>query len=306
MNINDFLLNAKIGNMNLKRSKPISNKGTIEDIRKRTMKMLRPPGFHTYANTGAGNAMSSEPPKEKIEIEIDFGNEPEPTPVPVPAPAPAPAPAPDDKPSKPSRPMLGGEGGKQSKESKKEIEERKMDEVKEPKDQPPFNLSDPKEKKEFDDYEAYLVARYGKKIARPEVDKLRKDSEGFTTVIGAYRAIQKEINNFRRSDASRWQEWFHNIFVNFGDKIVEGLALGASTMFPANKEGIEKIKEFSKTFIPKTAKDAVGALKKLQKDLVADKPSWKRKLNAINKDIFDKLIASIEKEIGGIDDSIMN
>ena len=303
MNIDEFLLNAKVGIINLNHARPVSNKGTIEDIRKRTMASLRPPGFHTYANTGTGNAMASEPPKEKLEIDIDIIDKIKPVPTPAPEPAPAPAPAPDEKPSKP---MLGGEGGKQSKESKKEMEERKMDEAKEPNAQPPFNLSDPKEKKEYDDYEAYLNARYGKKIARPEIDKLRKDSEGFTMVLGAYRAIQKEINNFRRSDEARWKEWFHNIFVNFGDKIVEGLALGASTLYPANKEGIEKIKEFSKSFIPKTAQDAVGALKKLQKELVADKPSWRKKLNAINKEIFDKLIASIEKEIGGIDDTIMN
>jgi len=294
MNIDDFLLNAKVGILNLKHSSPVSNKGTIEDIRKRTNVMLRPPGFHSYANTGAGNAMASEPPKEKLEIDIEIVDEKKP------------APAPEPPAEKPTKPMLGGEGGKQSKESKEQIEERKSEEAVEPEAQPPFNLSDPKDKADYDAYVEYYNERYGKKVARPEIDKLKKDSEGFTTALKAHKILTDEINKFNRDDARRWAEWFNNIMVKFGNTVIDGLSMGATTVFPENKEIIEKIRDFTKNFVPKNGKDAVAGLKKLQRDLTDGKPSWKKKMTAINKEAFDKFIKKIDEEMGGIDDSIMN
>lgn len=294
MNINDFLLNAKVGILDLKHSRPVSNKGTIEDIRKRTMASLRPPGFHTYANTGAGNAMASEPPKDKLEIDIEIVDEKKPVPAPEP-------PA-----EKPTKPMLGGEGGKQSKESIEQIEEKKSEEAVEPSAQPPFNLSDPKDKADYDAYVEYYNKRYGKKVAKPDIDKLKKDSEGYTLALKAYLKLQDDINSFNRNDAKRWSEWFNNVMVKFGDTIIEGLALGASTVFPENKAIIDNIKDFSKKFVPKNARDAVNGLKQIQKDLFAGKPSWSKKLNIFRKDAFDKFMKKLEDEIGGIDDSIMN
>jgi hypothetical protein len=200
----------------------------------------------------------------------------------------------------PERELL--RGATQSEMSKEQIEQRKRDEAVEPSAQPPFNLSDSKDKADYDAYVEYYNTRYGKDVARPEIDKLKKDSEGFTIALKAYKTLQDEINKFNRDDAKRWAEWFNNVMVKFGDTIIDGLALGASTVFPENKAIIDNVKEFSKKFTPKTAKDAVAGIRKFQTELFAGKPSWSKKLNVIKKDAFDKLIKELEAEIGGIGD----
>ncbi len=293
----DFALASRTGGVPRVLDRRISNAGRLHDIRQRDpQQVFTTGGIQRYSMLGSHNAISyvpvayktneagtqtNLPGMTKKDTGTGSGGEPEPIP------------------SEPGKSMYGTT---QSEASKKQIEERKRDEAVEPSAQPPFNLSDSKDKADYDAYVEYYNTRYGKDVARPEIDKLKKDSEGFTIALKAYKTLQDEINKFNRNDAKRWAEWFNNVMVKFGDTIIDGLALGASTVFPENKAIIDNVKEFSKKFTPKTAKDAVAGIRKFQTELFAGKPAWSKKLNVIKKDAFDKLIKELEAEIGGIGD----
>lgn len=304
----EFALASRTGGVPRVLDRRISNAGRLHDIRERDpQQIFTTGGIQKFSMLGSHNAISYVPTAYKTSEAGTQTNLPGvPTPTkrdnlpgmtkkdtgtggdePVPEPV-------------PERELL--RGATQSEASKQQIEERKRDAAVEPSAQPPFNLSDSKDKEDYDAYVEYYNTRYGKDVARPEIDKLKKDSEGFTIAVKAYKVLQDEINKFNRDDAKRWAEWFNNMLVKFGDTIIDGLALGASTVFPENKKIIDNIKDFSKKFTPKTPTDAVAGLKKLQTELFAGKPAWSKKLNVIKKDAFDKLVKELEHEIGGIED----
>lgn len=291
MDVSNFLINAKTGLIDLKPTKMISNKGGIEDIRKRTKAQLRDAGFNTYSMLGSQNAISAEPEKgNKIEIDIEIAEEP------------APAPEPKEKEILPGgtqkKPLIGGTGGKQSEKSKEQSEERKRDEAKEPNDRPPFDLSSAEGKKELQIYKEYLKMRYGKDVGRMKVDELEKDSQGFTVALKAWREINKQISAFNKDDARRWTEWANNTFVKFGNEIIDALSFGATVLAPEAKGAIDSIKKLLKQFKPTNEKDFVGSMKELQHKLFEGKPEWKSKLNAISKKAFDEFTKKIEKTFG--------
>lgn len=299
----EFALASRTGGVPRVLDRRISNAGRLHDIRARDpQQIFTTGGIAKYSMLGSHNAISYVPiAYASPEPEHEKKNLPG-------VPTPGAGGEPETKTNLPGVPTPGAGGGKsmygttQSEESKKQAEERKRDAAVEPSSQPPFNLSDSKDKADYDAYVEYYNTRYGKDVARPEIDKLKKDSEGFTIALKAYKTLQDEINKFNRDDAKRWAEWFNNVMVKFGDTIIDGLALGASTVFPENKAIIDNVKEFSKKFTPKTAKDAVAGIRKFQTELFAGKPAWSKKLNVIKKDAFDKLIKELEAEIGGIGD----
>jgi len=295
----EFALASRTGGVPRVLDRRISNAGRLHDIRERDpQQVFTTGGIQRYSMLGSHNAISYVPVAYKTSEAGTQTNLPG-----VPTPSknlPGMTRKDTGTGGEPERELL--RGATQSEESKKQIEERKRDEAVEPSAQPPFNLSDSKDKADYDAYVEYYNTRYGKDVARPEIDKLKKDSEGFTIALNGYKVLQDQINKFNRDDAKRWAEWFNNIIVKFGDTIIDGLALGASTVFPENKAIIDNIKDFSKKFTPKTPKDAVAGIKKLQSEMFAGKPAWSKKLNVIKKDAFDKLIKELEAEIGGIGD----
>lgn len=306
----EFALASRTGGVPRVLDRRISNAGRMYDVRSRDpQQVFTTGGIAKYSTLGSHNAISYVPIAYSVGTQTDRGTGTDNLPG-VPSPKKR-----DNLPGmtrkdtgtggdepvpEPERDLL--RGATQSELSKEQIEERKREAAVEPSAQPPFNLSDSKDKADYDAYVEYYNTRYGKDIARPEIDKLKKDSQGFTIAVKAYKTLQDQINSFNRDDAKRWTEWFNNVMVKFGDTIIDGLAFGATTVFPENKAIIENIKDFSKKFVPKTAKDAVSGLKKLQSELFAGKPSWGKKLNVLKKDAFDKLVKELEDEIGGIED----
>lgn len=295
MNVSEFLFNAKTGLVDARPTRMISNKGGIEEIRKRTKKQLRSGGFNTYSMLGSQNAMSAEP-ENKLEIDIEFGEEP-----PTVEPAPELPPEPKEKtnlPDQTNKELLGGSGGKQSEASKEAMEERKREEAKEPSVKPPFDLSSEQGKKELQTYKEYLKLRYGKDIGRMRSDELEKDSQGFTVALKAYREINKQISAFNKDDGRRWSQWARNTFVKFADQIIDAISMGASSVAPEAKGAIDSIQFIVKQFKPTDQKDFVGSMKELQRKLFEGKPEWKDKLNAINKKAWDDMMNRFNKIMG--------
>ena len=300
----EFALTSRTGGVPRVLDRRISNAGRLHDVRQRDpQQIFTTGGIQKFSMLGSQNAISYVPiayATKETGTQTNLPGVPTPTKRDnLPGMTKKDSGSGGDVPV-PERDLL--RGATQSEASKQQIEERKRDEAVEPSAQPPFNLADSKDKADYDAYIEYYNTRYGKDVARPEIDKLKKDSEGFTIALKGYKVLQDQINKFNRDDAKRWAEWFNNVLVKFGDTIIDGLSLGASTLFPENKAIIDNIKDFSKKFVPKTPKDAVAGIKKLQSEMFAGKPSWNKKLNVIKKDAFDKLVNELEAEIGGIGD----
>ena len=284
MNVSEFLLNAKTGLIDARPVRMISNKGGIEEIRKRTAKQLREGGFNTYAMLGSQNAISSEPEKtNKIEIDIEIDKDQI---------APAPAPAPEEKEILPSetekKPIIGGKGGKQSEASKEEMEQRKRDEAKEPSSKPPYELGTKVGDDDLKAYKSYLIERYGRDAGRLKGDEVEKDSRAFTVALKSYRKINKEITSFNLDNARQWKQWANNMVVQFGEKLINEIAKELGKVIPPHlRLALDAIKDLAHEYRPKTPEDFVGTMKAIQNKLFEGKPEWKEKLGEIMGHAFN-------------------
>jgi hypothetical protein len=311
MNVSEFLFNAKAGILDLSRERPISNKGTIDDIRRREKKQLRPAGFPKFSQLGSQNAISAEP-KDKIEVDVKVNDKkPEPAPEPI-KPIPEPvkpilpgqtkkdepvAPAPEEKKT------LGGDGGMQSEESR-------ADSAVMPRHEPPYYL--PQERSQLNEMTEFLKLRYGDKETRRERDFLVRDSENFSSAVEKAIEINKAILKWRKQDmGNEWLmnqlkmvgSWFLDKVVDFGTGKIDFKTQDKDK--PKDKDGkideskIDKPKEISLGIATEITKAGVNELKKLvqqtylkpesfeatmkaiQDTIFAQKPAWKAKWEAL-------------------------
>ena len=259
--------------------KVTSNKGSIADVRKRVEASLRDGGFPHLAMTGAQTALSAMPEESKIVIDIDISEEP---------------PASE---SEPKKDILRGRTRRESepkdllpgrtKQSERAPSEEQ--EAEPPKDAPPFFL--PAERPGLQAWKSYYVYRYGKQLGLLKYDELSDDSKAFTVAVSSIRALNKKINAFNSSDSARFSQWARNALVDFGSDVIDVLGLGAQFavgMKGASSGGlIEQIKGLLKEALPRTKNDFVKSIKAIQANLLAGKPHWKAKLNAMAKLQFE-------------------
>jgi hypothetical protein len=295
MNVAEFMFNAKAGLLNGQPSRRISNKGSIEDIRKRMKEQLLPGGFRTYGMLGSQNAMSTAQTATITPVEPAKPAEPvEPV-------APGGGGGGGDQP--PSKETMGGSGGKQSEESKEVMEERERESAVEPAERPPYDLSTAAGKQDLKTYIEYVKKRYGKDVGRQRSEELQKDSEGFTIALKAWRQINKEIIAYNKDDNRQWKQWANNTLVDFADDIIEGLGSIASARYPQAEKAIEKIKQVAHKFKPTEKKDFVASMKEIQRLLFEGKPEWKARLDAIANESFKNWMEKM-KGFPGMDDGL--
>jgi hypothetical protein len=134
MNATEFSFNAKLGLLNARRSRPISTKGTISDIRKRTEESLRPPGFHTYGNLGSQNAITTSPTSNEAKLVIDIET--------------------------PKGTETSVDTGKVSEIKKDAERDKKAESIQPPKTSSPFNTDTEKGRKELGEWREYLRIKF--------------------------------------------------------------------------------------------------------------------------------------------------
>lgn len=310
----EFALASRTGGVPRVLDRRISNAGRIADIRKRDpQQIFTSGGIPKYSTLGSQNAISFVPiafPTKSTGTQTDKEKKDSGT---------------------DARPLLGKTQSEESKEKMREgllgttqsqesrtamgvrkaIEDEKARDKEakdkedaeknsavEPNEKPPFDLSNPEGKKAMEQYDAYVVKRYGENAGNLKSDEVKTESEGFTASLNAWRSINKQITAFNRDDMRRWSEWANNTFKKYGDQIIEALSYGANTLYPGSKELIDDIKGLAKSFKPSDEKDFVKSMKELQAKLFEGRPEWKKKLNEIAvvswvkfmekyKDVFD-------------------
>lgn len=318
----EFALASRTGGVPRVLDRRISNAGRVSDIRQRDpQQIFTTGGIPKYSMLGSQNAISYVPiaylskdtgtqtDKEKKDAGTDAGTDARPLLGTTQSEA--------SKKAMKERASEGLLGTTQSEASKtamgvrkileedkartKEEEEKaraERESAVEPSEKPPYDLSSPEGKKALDDYEEYVMKRYGKDAGKLKADETKVDSEGFTATLNAWRSINKEITAFNRDDARRWGEWANNTFKKYGDQIIDVLSIGAGTLYPGSKALITEVSQLVKQFKPSDEKDFVGSMKQLQAKLFEGRPEWKKKVNEIVKISWDKWINTIGKELG--------
>jgi len=266
MNIASFLVDAKLGLLDLSRDRPISNKGTIDDIRKRTAKQLRPAGFQKYSMLGSKNAISAEP-KETLDINVKV----EPTPAPVAPVAPTP-PAPA-----PGKPILPGQTKKEEPvaPAPAPAPEPAKEPAKKPSISPPYLL--PSQRSIMDEYNAYLTERYGEKEARPYVDKVVDDSESFSALTYAYQSLTSELQTAQRLE-NQGYEYLRNQIADIGKKATTDVAKYVNDKIGGNLGIVDFIRDQITNAFEKEKTNAVGAINQAIDNLFIGRPEMRSKI----------------------------
>jgi hypothetical protein len=289
----DFALASRTGGVPRVLDRRISNAGRVADIRKRDpQQIFTTGGIQKFSMLGSQNAISyvpiAFPTKKESGTQTDAGTG-------------------TDEPKKPILPgmtkketgtgtgtdgLIGG-GGTQSEASKTamgirkvmEEEKAKEEEAKktavEPSEKPPFDLSNAEGKKAMEEYDAYVVQRYGKDAGNLKSSEVKTDSEGFTLALKSWKEINRAISSFNLDDKRRWTEWANNTFKKYGDDIIGVLSVGAGTLYPGSKVIIDDIAKELKKFKPKDEKDFVGSMKQLQTKLFEGRPEWRKKIDKL-------------------------
>ena len=231
MNATEFSLNAKLGLLNAKPSRPISNKGTISDIRKRTEASLRPPGFRTYGNLGSQNAITTgqATPSNDARLVIDI-----------------------ETPKSTEATFVKPEGTETSLNSEK-MRDMKADSIKPPKPFPPFNLDSEQGKKDMEEWSKYMEIKYWRLVDTDEdpFDLLYADSLGYTQFLKSRtKMLARMIKYYEDHPFEKFFEGALSILVPLGQMSVDFIAeevkrmakFGATipTAVPASKEDIAK------------------------------------------------------------------
>ena len=264
MNTSEFLFNAKAGILDLSRERPISNKGTISEIRARTEKQLRPAGFPKFSQLGSQNAITAEP-KDTLDVNVKV----EPTPAPAPAPAPAPP---------PDKPILPGQTKKEEPVAPPAppAPEPEKKPVEKPSIAPPFLL--PGQRSQMDQWNEYLKSRYGEKEALPYVDKVVDDSEEFSSLAVVYQHLLGELRK-AQSHKNKTNEWIRNTGLVLAHFAVEGVSeLIKTKVGGVGKFFVDKIKDQLNRTIGGQYTDIEGAINNAINAIFVGYERWKGKL----------------------------
>jgi hypothetical protein len=231
MNATEFSLNAKLGLLNAKPSRPISNKGTISDIRKRTEASLRPPGFRTYGNLGSQNAITTgqSAPSNEARLVIDI-----------------------ETPKSNEATFVKPEATETSFNSEK-AKDIKADSIKPPKPFPPFNLDSEQGKKDMEEWSKYMEIKYWRLVDTDEdpFNLFYADSLGYTQFLRARtKMLKRMIKYYEDHPSEKFFEGALSILVPLGQMGVDFIAeqvkqmakFGATipTAVPASKGDIAK------------------------------------------------------------------
>jgi hypothetical protein len=255
MNVSHFLFNAKAGILDLSRERPISNKGTIDDIRRREEEQLRPAGFPKFSQLGSQNAISAEP-NDVLDINVKV--DPNAPVVPVAPVTPPPSTPTPPTPSTPTEP------------------EPEKKELPKPSIAPPFLL--PGQKDLMDQWNEYLKSRYGEQQALPYVDKVTEDSEEFTALSAVYQYLLGELRKAQRQQ-NKTKEWLRNTGLVLAHFAVEGVSeLIKSKANGVGKFFTDKIKDQLNRTIGGQYTDIEGAIKNAINAIFVGYERWKGKL----------------------------
>jgi hypothetical protein len=321
-----FLAEVKTGQFSLHQPKPIKIKGGISNVRK--LYTGREGNIWKYSMLGSQNAISETPdiPKTDAEVKEEKKKDESKLADDIAKKVIEDMTKQEDIKKEAQRGLLGGGGkGTQSEASKivgeltkreqekeakakaeEEAQQKRSDEATPPGDVPPYDLSTEAGKKGLEELNQYYIDKFGKKESAIKRQEIKEDSEGFTITYDAFKKINQEITKFNLSDKRRWEEWAHNILVEFGDTIIDALGKGTGLALQeyggipmqASEKYIDKIKDILKQYKPKEAKDFVKSMKEMQTALLDGKPHWKAKINKLSKDAFDKFLKEFMGGIG--------
>jgi hypothetical protein len=273
-----LMMLAKTGSLTTNHARPISNKGTVNDIRRRTEASLRKAGFPKYAMLGSGNAITDQSSgSEPLEIEIDIPGLGPGGAAPA-APA-APAPPPEDDKKKSILP------GRTQSDASKAVK---------PNHSPPYNLETPEGKKQLAEYQGYLMDRYGSTEGRAKADEVEADSRGFTKAYKTNREINIKITQFNRDQSAMWKQWANNAIVLYGNDIIDALNQLGKRQAPQASWAIDKISDIVKRFKPTEMQDFSKAMLEIQGKLWEGRPEWKAKLAELQRPELEKLKKKME------------
>lgn len=333
MNATEFMLNAKLGLLNAKASRPISNKGTIGEIRKRTEEAMRPPGFPSYANLGSQNAITTGGGgghEARLVIDVETPKEPG-----------------TETPPIPPKELIGGKGGKQSEKSKKEVEDRvikdkddardkKADAVKPPSSIPPFNLDTPAGLKDLKEWETYMQIKFWRLYDTDEDPYfyIAGDSHGYTKFLNdRLKAMKRVKEYYEKHPFDRFADAVMPFLVDLGqmgmdflaDQVKEiaqgGLAfpptIPGTEDTPAVKsmkeaknfiEGmyppdvaINKLRDFVKNILPKKYTSFEDGMKATTNAILDAHPTWRARMKKDSDKAFQKEL----EDLTGYIDSMM-
>jgi hypothetical protein len=267
MNVAQFLFNAKAGTLDLSRARPISNKGRIDDIRRREEEQLRAGGFPKFSQLGSQNAISAEP-KDTLDVNVKV--EPTTAPVvPVAPTPPAPAPA-------PGKPILPGQTKKEEPVAPAPAPaEPEKTPAQKPSILPPYLL--PSQRSIMDEYNAYLKERYGEQEALPYVDKVVDDSESFSALTYAYQSLTSELQTAQRLE-NQGYEYLRNQIADIGKKATTDVAKYVNDKVGANLGIVDFIRDQITNAFEKEKTNAVGAINQAIDNLFIGRPEMRSKI----------------------------
>jgi hypothetical protein len=313
MNATEFSLNAKLGLLNARSSRPISNKGTISAIRKRTEAGLRPPGFPSYANLGSQNAITTGGGgnEARLVIDIETPKSTEATFV------------------KPTEVSLDK---KKVQEIKDDARDKKADAIKPPLSQPPFYVDSPQGRKDFNEWANYLAIKFWR-LVDTDLDPfnaLNTDSLGYTKFMNDRLKVANRIEMYyKKHPFSRFVDAVMPFLVELGQFGVDILsdeakrrAQGGASLPPvipgteetmqmkAMREAkkfiestyppdvvINKVRDFVKNILPKKYTSYEEGMKGLLKEILDAHPTWRARMKKDFDEKYNKEIRELTKEI---------